>query len=154
MEKSPEKKSDIVKSLSGFLKSSRLAVYLLIGLGLSGLAGTILPQRGTGLSETQFLELSQSPGLLGLAARLGLLDVFHSTWFLALVAALGVNLIFCTTTLLGRIQKIRRTRASVTFSDLIRRLPRRRTFKAEDLGEEKIFKITLTILLGSINIFS
>ena len=70
--------------------SVRLAITLFVFLAVTTLIGTILPEepmvgrneliKKYGLEQYQFLK------------NLGLTDVFHSWWYLALLTALGINL--------------------------------------------------------------
>ncbi|MCL4235714.1 MAG: cytochrome c biogenesis protein ResB, partial [Deltaproteobacteria bacterium] len=88
-----------------FLASNRLAIYTLSGLGVATLIGTIVPQRGPGLTEQQYADLIAKGGVFTVADKLGLYEVFHSPWFLALVLILCVNLIVCTITRIEHIVK-------------------------------------------------
>ncbi|MCC6156980.1 MAG: cytochrome c biogenesis protein ResB [Deltaproteobacteria bacterium] len=88
-----------------FLASNRLAIYTLSGLGIATLIGTIVPQRGPGLTEQQYADLIAKGGVFAVADKLGLYEVFHSPWFLALVLILCVNLIVCTITRIEHIVK-------------------------------------------------
>ncbi len=88
-----------------FLASNRLAIYTISGLGIATLIGTIVPQRGPGLTEQQYADLIAKGGVFAVADKLGLYEVFHSPWFLALVLILCVNLIVCTITRIEHIVK-------------------------------------------------
>ena len=86
---------DVVKSLKkSFLEefsSVKLAITLFIFLAITTLVGTVLPEepmvghaeliKKYGEQKYQFLK------------SLGLTDVFHSWWYLALLTTLGLNLI-------------------------------------------------------------
>lgn len=88
-----------------FLASNRLAIYTLAALGVAILIGTIVPQRGPGLTEEQYLELIGRGGIYAAVDKISFYEVFHSPWFLALILMLCVNLIVCTITRLPQIIK-------------------------------------------------
>ena len=86
-----------------FLGSTRVAVVLLVAVVLGALVGTLLPQltpdtAADPAASARWLTTAQEKyGLLfGLYRALGLFDVYHSPWFLALIAALILNTIVCT----------------------------------------------------------
>jgi len=86
-----------------FLGSTRVAVVLLVAVVLGALVGTLFPQLTPGTAadpaaSVRWLTTAQEKyGLLfGLYRVLGLFDVYHSPWFLALVAALLLNTVVCT----------------------------------------------------------
>ena len=80
-----------MKKLWKFLGSMRLAMILLALLILACIAGSFLPQ---GLSLGEYTEL-YSERTAGLILGLGLDDVFHARWFLALTVCLCGNLLLC-----------------------------------------------------------
>jgi len=86
-----------------FLGSTGLAVILLIAVILGALVGTLFPQLTPDMaadpaaSARWLTAAHEKYGLLfGLYRTLGLFDVYHSHWFLALVAALLLNTVVCT----------------------------------------------------------
>jgi len=82
-----------------FLSSTRLAVVLLIAVILGALVGTLFPQLtlDTAAGARWLTAAHEKYGLLfGLYRALGLFDVYHSPWFLALIAALVLNTVICT----------------------------------------------------------
>lgn len=101
--KSPEKDKQPDTWLD-VISGNRLAIYTLIVIAVFCLVGTLLPQRGTGIPDDQFRMLMGESGSWGFAARIGLLDVFHSLWFQGLVILLLINLTACSWKLLGRIR--------------------------------------------------
>ncbi len=71
--------------------SVKLAVTLFIFLAITTLLGTILPEEPmVGTSE---LIRKYGPKKYELLKSLGLTDVFHSWWYLALLTSLGINII-------------------------------------------------------------
>jgi cytochrome c biogenesis protein len=86
-----------------FLGSTRLAVVLLVAVLLGALVGTLFPQLTSDTAAdpaavAQWLTVAQEKyGLLfGFYQALGLFDVYHSPWFLALVAVLVLSTVVCT----------------------------------------------------------
>lgn len=86
------------------LASTRVTLYTLIALGLAILAGTLIPQRGISLTE-EVLQQKITEPIWRIFHLVGLLDVFHSVWFLLLVGLLCTNLVLCTYRYVLRIQK-------------------------------------------------
>ncbi|MCZ7583191.1 MAG: cytochrome c biogenesis protein ResB [Deltaproteobacteria bacterium] len=122
----------------GFLSSNQLAIYTLIALGIVTLIGTVLPQRGPGLSEPEYARLADMGGGWTAAARLGLLDIFHSIWFYALIAILCANLIACTILNFRRVYKTNTTKTLKFGPDALNQFEHLQTFKAGDLDGAKI----------------
>ena len=92
-----------VTRLGRFLGSTRLAVVLLIAVVLGALVGTLFPQltpdtAADPVASARWLTTAQEKyGFLFRPYRaLGLFDVYHSSWFLALIAALILNTAVCT----------------------------------------------------------
>jgi cytochrome c biogenesis protein len=86
-----------------FLGSTKLAVILLIAVLLGALVGTLFPQLTPGTAadpaaSARWLTAAREKYgfLFGLYWALGLFDVYHSPWFLALIAALVLNTVVCT----------------------------------------------------------
>ncbi len=76
------------------LASIRTGVILLITVVIFAAAGTLVMQRPT--SEPGQLERAYSPSTLALLDRIGLTDVFHSWWFLTLLALVSLSIIFAS----------------------------------------------------------
>ncbi len=98
------KKSKSSEGWVEFLSSTRLAIYLLIGITLACVAGIFLPQKGVTLDSGAYLRMIEQPAWQMLD-RLGFLDVFRSVWFISLIAMMTVNLIFCSYKGLKRVEK-------------------------------------------------
>ncbi len=93
-----------MKKIWKFLGSMQFAIILLVVLAAACAGGSFITQ---GLSFAQYAEL-YSERTAGLILGLGLDDVFHSWWFLALTVFLCGNLLLCN--LIRLPQLIRRTR--------------------------------------------
>jgi len=76
-----------------FLCSLKLTLFLLITLALTSIIGTIIPQYPT-IDERYWTTISAGRKLL--YEKLGFFDMYHSWWFLALLALFCVNLICCS----------------------------------------------------------
>lgn len=75
-----------------FLASVKLAVFLLIILAVTSIAGTIIPQNA---SYEEYLH-NYGPTLTSIIANLELFDMYHSWWFIFLLALFTLNLIVCS----------------------------------------------------------
>jgi len=95
-------KRSFTESLWDFFCSLKLSISLLIGLALTSIIGTVVPQGNIPpeylqtISETKF-KLYQS---------LSFFDMYHSWWFMLLLYLLTVNLIACSIKRLPRVWKI------------------------------------------------
>ena len=90
-----------MKKVWKFLGSMRLAMILFALLILACIGGSFLPQ---GLSSAEYTAL-YSERTAGLIRGLGLDDVFHAWWFLALTVCLCCNLLLCNLIRLPKIRK-------------------------------------------------
>lgn len=87
-------KRDLLDQILNSLSSIRLGIYLLIILVVVSFIGTIIPQKPNTLPEN--LQRMFAPANLALLDRLGILDLFHSWWFKALLTLLGLNIVFAS----------------------------------------------------------
>jgi len=76
------------------LSSLRLGIVLLILLGLAASAGTLILQRP--VTEPETLRQLYSPGALRWLDAVGLTDVFHTRWFVALLGLTGLNMLLAS----------------------------------------------------------
>ena len=74
--------------------SMRLALVLLLLLGLAAIPGSLLPQWPQNAAKTQSF-LDNNPGIGPWLNRAGLLDVFGSAWFTSIYVLLFLSLIGC-----------------------------------------------------------
>ena len=74
--------------------SMRLALVLLLLLGLAAIPGSLLPQWPQNAAKTQSF-LDNNPGIGPWLDRAGLLDVFGSAWFTSIYVLLFLSLIGC-----------------------------------------------------------
>ncbi|MGC8838298.1 MAG: cytochrome c biogenesis protein ResB, partial [Anaerolineae bacterium] len=86
------------------LSARSLSLWLLLALAFLSALGTLFPQRppgpgpaGGGAAEWEVaLQARYGPGLASLFSRLGILDLYHTPLFRAVLAALVVNGLACT----------------------------------------------------------
>ncbi len=74
--------------------SMRLALVLLLLLGLAAIPGSLLPQWPQNAAKTQSF-LDNNPGIGPWLDRAGLLDVFGSAWFTSIYVLLFLSLVGC-----------------------------------------------------------
>jgi cytochrome c biogenesis protein len=80
-----------MKSLYRFFTSVRVAIVLLILLIAASIVGTLIPQQR---SPAEYL--ARYGQLASLFERLQLTRLYHSFWFIALLALFALNIIVCT----------------------------------------------------------
>jgi len=85
-----------------FFCSLKLSISLLIGLALTSIIGTVIPQVPVPQEYIQAI----SPFKLQLYDKLGFFDMYHSWWFILLLYLLTINLIACSIKRLPRVWKI------------------------------------------------
>ncbi len=81
-----------MKKIINFFASLKLTLFLLFALALTSIIGTIIPQ---GLNKSQYAK-HFSPIVFKIFDTLNLFDMYHSWWFITLLALLIINLIFCS----------------------------------------------------------
>jgi cytochrome c biogenesis protein len=79
-------------ALWSFFASVRLTVVLLIVIAVSAVLGTVVPQQ----EEAQRFLRDLPPGLVSVLQFLQIFDMYHSVWFLLMMALLAVNLTVCS----------------------------------------------------------
>ncbi|WP_298433525.1 cytochrome c biogenesis protein ResB [Geobacter sp.] len=84
-----------------FLCSLKLTMFLLITLAATSIIGTVVPQ---GSPPPEYLQ-SISETKLKLYQALGFFDMYHSWWFMLLLALLSLNLVACSIKRLPHIWK-------------------------------------------------
>ncbi len=125
--------SDVVWSI---FSSLRLTIFLLIFLAATSVLGTIILQNGT---PQQYLA-TYGPDGTRILSFFGLLDLYHSWWFLAILALLVLNLVFCSLKRLPSVWRQIFHRKIDLSSSSIQAQPFTRTFevsgKERDLSKE------------------
>jgi cytochrome c biogenesis protein len=121
-------------SLGDSLSSLRLTIALLIILAVASIFGTVIPQNA---SPEEYLRAYKVP-TYKILRILGFLDMYHTGWFLFLLALLSLNLVACS---------LKRFRTSWRFfshpqerldEDQWKALPGSRKFSRKGLPEESL----------------
>lgn len=86
--------SSLSLRLARLLTSVRTGIILLILVGFAAAAGTLVLQRP--ITDGDQIARAYRPETLAWLDRLGLTDVFHSWWFLALMTLLCVNIVLAS----------------------------------------------------------
>ncbi|MDD2320180.1 MAG: cytochrome c biogenesis protein ResB [Geobacteraceae bacterium] len=84
---------DFISSLWRFFSSLKLTIFLLIGLAVVSIIGTVIPQ-GTP-PPAEYLQ-TISAAKFKLYGTLGFFDMYHSWWFILLLYLLTLNLVACS----------------------------------------------------------
>lgn len=95
-------KRSFTESLWDFFCSLKLSISLLIGLALTSIIGTIVPQ---GNIPPEYLQ-TISESKFKLYQSLSFFDMYHSWWFMLLLYLLTVNLVACSIKRLPRVWKM------------------------------------------------
>lgn len=82
-----------VQQIWDFFCSLKLTLFLLITLAITSVIGTIIPQHPN-IDERYWATISV--GRRAFYEKLGFFDMYHSWWFLALLAIFSINLIACS----------------------------------------------------------
>lgn len=96
------KKPSFIESVWEFFCSLKLSISLLIGLALTSIIGTVVPQ---GSIPPEYLQ-TISESKFKLYQSLSFFDMYHSWWFMLLLYLLTVNLVACSIKRLPRVWKI------------------------------------------------
>lgn len=83
----------VVQEVWDFLCSLKLTIFLLITLAITSIIGTVIPQFPN-IDERYWATISATRKAL--YEKLGFFDMYHSWWFLALLALFSINLIACS----------------------------------------------------------
>ncbi|MEW5802765.1 MAG: cytochrome c biogenesis protein ResB [bacterium] len=92
----------MIKKITKFLSSLRLTISLLIILAFTSIAGTLIQQQQ---NPAIYVQQFGKP-LYKVFQALGLFDLYHSWWFMSLLALLALNLLFCSLKRLPRDLKL------------------------------------------------
>ncbi|ACN14992.1 ResB [Desulforapulum autotrophicum HRM2] len=144
-----------------FFCSVRLTVVVLLALAFTSIIGTLIPQNG---GDVFYLQ-KYGQGWSKVFMALDIDDMYHSWWFLTLLAMLAVNIVVCSIQRLRVTWKIIFPKKIVFRPDRFRRLKDRETFAASvDNGEivdrfqgflkRRVGKVTRQTLEGSTVLFA
>jgi cytochrome c biogenesis protein len=93
-------KRGFIQSVWDFFCSLKLSISLLIGLAVTSIIGTVIPQG----PQREYLE-TIGAAKIKLYSALGFFDMYHSWWFILLLYLLTVNLVACSIKRLPRVWK-------------------------------------------------
>jgi cytochrome c biogenesis protein len=112
------------------LTSMRTALLLLFLLALGAIPGSVVPQQNVDSTRTSRWQ-DQHPHLTPIYQKLGLFDVYHSVWFVAIYLLLLVSLVGCIVPRLGVYLRGLRAKPPAPPRNL-GRLPAHRDFTVDD----------------------
>jgi cytochrome c biogenesis protein len=111
----------------------KLAIVLLVLIAAASIVGTLIPQQEAAGPFIARL----SPGVAGILSALQLFDIYHSAWFMILMALLAVNLAVCSLDRLPRAWRRFRQKGEPERADLFDDLPSDQTvFTEAPLADE------------------
>ncbi|WP_085815008.1 cytochrome c biogenesis protein ResB [Geoanaerobacter pelophilus] len=114
-----------------FFCSLKLSIFLLIGLALVSIIGTVIPQ---GPQREYLATLSETK--IKLYSSLGFFDMYHSWWFILLLYLLTLNLICCSIKRLPRVWKVVSEPVKVMDDNFEKSLSNVKEFKLKGSKEE------------------
>ena len=111
-----ETKKTFTDSIWDFLCSLKLAIILVLLLALTSIIGTIILQNGSAADYIR--EYGQSN--YELFKNLQFIDMYHSSWFIGILALFSVNLICCSIKNFPRVWKFVKEPALVASSGILK----------------------------------
>ncbi|MCD6581149.1 MAG: cytochrome c biogenesis protein ResB [Desulfuromusa sp.] len=127
-----ETKKSLTDSTWDFFCSLKLAIILVLLLALTSIIGTIILQNGSAADYIR--EYGQSN--YELFKKLQFIDMYHSTWFIALLALFSVNLICCSIKNFPRVWKFLREPTLVASSGIFKGSANRAEFSCKSSKEQ------------------
>jgi cytochrome c biogenesis protein len=125
------KEKNILEKIWGFLASLKLAIVVLLLLAVTSIIGTILPQEAN--EALTFLAGivgdNTAPAIYNIFLKLNFFDMYHSSWFVALLVLFCVNLTVCSLEKLPRIWHIIQTPIHPLGERAIKNLPIKKELK-------------------------
>lgn len=118
--------NDFVTSLWRFFSSLKLTIFLLIGLAVVSVIGTIIPQ-GTPPPMEYLQTISEAK--FELYSKLGFFNMYHSWWFILLLYLLTLNLVACSLRRLPHDWKVVNSQLTVLDEQLEKSLPNTQVWK-------------------------
>jgi cytochrome c biogenesis protein len=112
--------NDFVTSLWRFFSSLKLTIFLLIGLAVVSIIGTVIPQ-GTPPPMEYLQTISETK--FELYSKLGFFNMYHSWWFILLLYLLTLNLVACSLRRLPHDWKLVNRQVTVLDEQLEKSLP-------------------------------
>lgn len=133
-------KKTLVDTVWDFLASVKLAIILFAFIALTSIIGTVLEQ-GQNYEKnievlTKLVGEASAPALYEFFLKLGLMDMYHSSWFIGILITFAVNLTICSLDRLPPIIKLVRDPIKPMQKEFFAGLPFRREMQVKG-GPEK-----------------
>lgn len=103
------RKDNIFRDIWKLLHSMKFGIILLIIIGISSIAGTLIPQDNI----IGFYESTYSPMVFKIIKTFSLHKVYSSWWFIVMILTLSMNLTFCSVKRLPKIIKQIKRKSSI-----------------------------------------
>lgn len=152
---------DTPNRIWNFFCSVRLTVVVLLAIALTSIVGTLIPQSGS----VAFYIQKYGQGWAKFIMTLNIDDMYHSWWFLTLLAILAVNIVVCSIQRLKVTWKIIFPQKVVFRPEKFKKLKDRETFVAtldngelvtrlQGFMERRIGKVTTQSIEGGTALFA
>jgi len=130
----------IIGSIWNTFQSLKLTISLFVTLAVTSIIGTVIPQNAPHQEYHRLYEESTYRVLEGL----GFLDMYHSWWFICLIALLCLNLLACSLRNFPKTWKAVTRREPLLEDTYAKSLPLRETFHMQYSFDETQDRITQT----------
>lgn len=128
-----DKKNRNLTKVLRLLTTMKFGMILLLIIAILSILGTVIPQE----YSLQYYETNYSPLIYELIMTFSLYNVFSSWWFISLIAALSINLIFCSITRIKSVFKKAFIKSNL--EDEYKRINKWRDIQAEDQKVDDIY---------------
>ena len=156
-----ETKKDLTARIWGFLCSLKLAIILVLLLALTSVIGTVIQQNAP--AADYISEYGRTN--YELFKKLQFIDMYHSTWFIGILALFSVNLICCSIKKFPHVWKLVKKPALVAGFGILNASANRAEFSSKDskqqiadrlsaLLKKEFAKTTLTEKDGKLYLFA
>ncbi len=133
-----ETKKSVTDRIWDFFCSLKLAIIIVLLLALTSIIGTIILQNGAPADYIR--EYGQAN--YELFKKLQFIDMYHSTWFIGLLALFGMNLICCSIKNFPRVWKFVKEPTLVAGSGIFKNSANRAEFSCKESKQQVAEKIT------------
>jgi len=133
-----ETKKSVTDRIWDFFCSLKLAIVIVLLLALTSIIGTIILQNGAPADYIR--EYGQAN--YELFKKLQFIDMYHSTWFIGLLALFGMNLICCSIKNFPRVWKFVKEPTLVAGSGIFKNSANRAEFSCKESKQQVAEKIT------------
>ncbi len=125
------KEKNILEKIWGFFASIKLAIVVLLLLAITSIIGTVVPQEAEKALPflAEIVGDNTAPAIYNIFLKLNFFDMYHSSWFVALLTLFCVNLTVCSLEKLPRIWHIIQTPLRPLDEKIIKNLPIKKELK-------------------------